>query len=79
MNIEETILQIIPAPGWRGKFTGEIWDPVVCFALVEVKGYSGDVYREVRPMVADGKEVMFATEASNFIGLDGPNAVTPPA
>jgi hypothetical protein len=77
MKEDETILQIIPATGWVAAYqdgSDKITDPVVCFALVEVNK-NDDTYREVRPMLAEQKLIVFADDASNYLGLEqiGPN------
>lgn len=69
MEGQEKILQIIPATGWYATYTGDTandpLDPVVCFALVEIKR-NGETWQEVRPMGTDGSRVDLIDTASNF-------------
>ncbi len=72
------ILQIMPASDWLAEYdeSADNVEPVLCFALVEVKR-DGGTYREVRAMVPDGKLISFADEASNFSGVRHATALNP--
>lgn len=64
----ENIIQIMPATGWvsvhdiEGDETAE---GIVCFALVA--SATGHV---VRPMIADGKSIVFADAMANFLRVE---------
>jgi hypothetical protein len=72
MSKQAHILQILPATGWvavydeRGE---ESAASLVCFALVESPDGDGK-RQDVRPMRADGKRVVFADEAPNFLRVE---------
>ncbi|MCL7714562.1 hypothetical protein [Stenotrophomonas mori] len=63
--MQENILQIMPAAGWVAIFDEggeESAEAVVCFALVE-----SAMKREVRAMIADGRQIDFADALPNFL------------
>ena len=71
----EEIMQIIPAPedmaavyvDGNGRF--EAAERVVCLALVEVRPVGKMWYKEVRPMVMDGK-LRICVPPEHFHGFD---------
>jgi len=68
MSSQENIIQIMPATGWVAVFDesgDESAEALVCFALVEsAQG------RNVRPMLANGKQISFADAAPNFLRVE---------
>ena len=72
MSSLENILQIMPATGWVAVFDedgDESAEALVCFALVE-SVRNGSTQRDVRPMLANGKQVSFADAAPNFLRVE---------
>jgi len=66
------ILQILPATGWIAVYDEageESASALVCFALVETLDGSNKS-QAVRPMCADGKRIVFADEAANFLRVE---------
>ena len=66
------ILQILPATGWVAVYDEsgeESAAALVCFALVETLD-NGNKTQAVRPMCADGKHIVFADEAANFVRVE---------
>lgn len=78
MKDNEKILQIIPVEGWLAKYENKgeptIFEPVVCFALVE-SFETGETLRTVRPMCWADSYVEFCDEVNNFTGLINKNAL----
>lgn len=69
MSMQAHILQILPAAGWVAVYDEageESACALVCFALVEAL----DETQAVRPMCADGKRIVFADEAANFLRVE---------
>jgi hypothetical protein len=72
MSKQTNILQILPATGWVAVYDEsgeESAASLVCFALVETLD-NGNKQQEVRPMRADGKRVVFADDAANFLRVE---------
>ena len=72
MSRPSTILQILPATGWVAVYDDggeESAAALVCFALVETLD-NGNKSQEVRPMCADGKRIVFADDAANFVRVE---------
>ncbi|HTV85797.1 MAG TPA: hypothetical protein VME63_10335 [Dyella sp.] len=72
MSKQTNILQILPATGWVAVYDEsgeESAASLVCFALVETLD-GGNRQHEVRPMHADGKRIVFADEAANFLRVE---------
>lgn len=72
MSKQTNILQILPAAGWVAVYDEggeESASTLVCFALVETID-NGNKVQAVRPMHADGKRVVFADEAANFMRVE---------
>jgi hypothetical protein len=69
MTEEPRIIQIISGEGWEAVYSQsggpESIEPVVCFALVEVKE-NGETWTEVRPMDVDDNRITFCVECENF-------------
>lgn len=65
------ILQILPASGWVAVYDDngeESAAALVCFALVET--LDGSKVQAVRPMCAEGKQIVFADDAANFVRVE---------
>jgi hypothetical protein len=72
MSKPTNILQILPANGWVAVYDEngeESAAALVCFALVETSD-PANKQQEVRPMCADGKRIVFADEAANFVRVE---------
>lgn len=72
MSKQTNILQILPATGWVAVYNEsgeESAAALVCFALIETLD-NGNKQQEVRPMHADGKRIVFADEAANFLRVE---------
>ncbi|GLQ88735.1 hypothetical protein [Dyella flagellata] len=72
MSKPTNILQILPATGWVAVYDEsgeESAAALVCFALVETLD-NGSKTQAVRPMCADGKQIVFADEAANFVRVE---------
>jgi hypothetical protein len=72
MSKQANILQILPANGWVAVYDEsgeESAAALVCFALVETLD-GGNKTQEVRPMCADGKRIVFADDAANFVRVE---------
>jgi hypothetical protein len=72
MSKQTNILQILPANGWVAVYDEageESAATLVCFALVETTD-GGNKTQAVRPMCADGKHVVFADDAANFVRVE---------
>ncbi|MCW4455683.1 hypothetical protein OK348_12895 [Flavobacterium sp. MXW15] len=66
--MQDNIIQIMPATGWVAVFEEdgeESAHAVVCFAVVE-----SSMKREVRAMVADGRQISFADSLPNFVRVE---------
>lgn len=66
--MQDNIIQIMPATGWVAVFDEndeETAQALVCFAIVE-----SAMKRDVRPMVADGKQISFADALPNFVRVE---------
>jgi hypothetical protein len=75
---DSKILQIIPAQDWVTVFgdSSELLEPIVCFALVETTK-DGKTFREVRPMLPDGKLISFGGDEANYMGVKHATASQP--
>lgn len=72
MSKQTNILQILPATGWVAVYDEsgeESASALVCFALTETLD-NGIKQQEVRPMHADGKRIIFADDAANFLRVE---------
>ena len=72
MSKPTTILQILPANGWVAVYDEngeESAATLVCFALTETLD-NGNKQQHVRPMCADGKRIVFADDAANFLRVE---------
>lgn len=72
MSLPTQILQILPATGWVAVYDEsgeESASALVCFALVETLS-GGNKSQAVRPMCADGKQIVFADDAANFLRVE---------
>lgn len=72
MSKQTHILQILPANGWVAVYDengDESAATLVCFALTETLD-NGVKQQAVRPMCADGKHIVFADEAANFLRVE---------
>jgi hypothetical protein len=72
MSKQTNILQILPAAGWVAVYDEsgeESASALVCFALVDTLD-NGNKLQEVRPMCADGKRIVFADDAANFLRVE---------
>ncbi|GGA19190.1 hypothetical protein [Dyella nitratireducens] len=72
MSKQTNILQILPGNGWVAVYDEsgeESAAPLVCFALVETLD-NGNKTQDVRPMCADGKRIVFADDAANFVRVE---------
>ncbi|HKT27303.1 hypothetical protein [Dyella sp.] len=72
MSKQTNILQILPANGWVAVYDEageESAATLVCFALVETLD-GGNKAQAVRPMCADGKHIVFADDAANFVRVE---------
>jgi len=66
--MQDNIIQIINATGWVAVFDEdgeESAQSLVCFAVVENAGK-----REVRPMIANGKQISFAYTLPSFVRVE---------
>lgn len=66
--MQDNITQIMPSTGWVAVFDEdgeESAQSLVCFAVVENAGK-----HEVRPMVANGKQISFADTLPNFVRVE---------
>ncbi len=66
--MQDNIIQIMPAAGWVAVFEEngeESAQSLVCFAVVE-----NAQKREVRPMMANGKQISFADALPNFVRVE---------
>ena len=66
--MQDNIIQIMPAAGWVAVFEEEgeeIAQSLACFALVE-----SAMTRQVRPMVANGTQVVFADTLPGFLRIE---------
>lgn len=66
--MQDNIIQIIPADGWVAVFEEngeESAQSLVCFAIAETAGK-----REVRPMLANGKQIGFADALPGFVRVE---------
>jgi len=66
--MQDNIIQIIPGDGWVGVFDEngeESAQSLVCFAVVENAGK-----REVRPMIANGRQISFADTLPGFVRIE---------
>ena len=66
--MQDNIIQIIPGAGWVAVFDEngeESAQSLVCFAIVENAGK-----REVRPMIANGKQISFADALPSFVRVE---------
>lgn len=74
-NAERTILQIIPAAGWRAVYEeddGSLHEaPVACWALIEKEERPGKVSRDVEGMGGDDY-LDFIEDIGNFVRYVGP-------
>lgn len=72
MSSQETIIQIMPATGWVAVYEEageEVAESLVCFALVE-SIQNGNPHRAVRPMRADGKQIVLADTVANYLRVE---------
>lgn len=72
MSNLDNIIQIMPATGWVAVYDEggeESAQAIVCFALVESEA-GGTRRRSVRPMCADGRNVVLADEVPNFVRVE---------
>jgi len=72
MSKHTHILQILPAAGWVAVYDEhgeESAATLVCLALVESADSDGK-RQDVRPMRAEGRHVIFADEAPNFLRVE---------
>jgi len=72
MSKQTNILQMLPAAGWVAVYDEngeESASTLICFALVETID-NGNKVQEVRPMHADGKRIVFADDALNFVRVE---------
>ncbi|WNL44711.1 hypothetical protein RKE25_14930 [Dyella sp. BiH032] len=72
MSNLDNIIQIMPAAGWVAVYDEggeESAQAIVCFALVESEA-GGTRRRSVRPLCADGKAIVLADEAPNFLRVE---------
>ncbi|RDS81084.1 hypothetical protein DWU98_11060 [Dyella monticola] len=72
MSKSTNILQILPANGWVAVYDEsgeESAATLVCFALTETLD-NGNKQQHVRPMCADGKHIVFADDAANFLRVE---------
>lgn len=72
MSKQTNILHILPATGWVAVYDDggeESASSLVCFALTEVIDNGGKT-QQVRPMCAEGKHIVFADDAANFVRVE---------
>jgi hypothetical protein len=72
MSNLDNIIQILPAAGWVAVYDEggeESAQAIVCFALVESEA-GGTRRRSVRPMCAEGRNIVLADEAPNFLRVE---------
>jgi len=66
--MQDNIIQIIPGTDWVAVFDEngeESAQSLICFAIVENAGK-----REVRPMIANGKQISFADALPGFVRVE---------
>lgn len=72
MSKQTNILQILPATGWVAVYDEggeESAAALVCFALTETTD-NGSKQQQVRPMCANGKQIVFADDIAHFLRVE---------
>ena len=75
---DSKILQIISGQDWVAVFSdsSELLERIACFVLVETTK-DGKTFREVRPMLPDGKLISFGDDEANYVGVKHATASQP--